>query len=462
MIFMENEWCILTIDDDKMNARMTLKVPSNNDNFFLTPFYVERFLKLQGISFGINEAAIELLINVVRYGNEIIVASGSPPVEGVDGYVDFHIPVEDSKKPVINEDGSVDYLNSFKLAMVSENQVFATYVKPTAGKSGLNIFSEIVNATPGKEAKHLKGNGFKFDEDTGEYTALYSGHIKHFGNHVSIENVYVVSGDLDIDKGNINFNGDVQIHGDVRSGLSINAEGSVFISGHVGACQIAAGKNITVCKGIQGRDKCIIAAGGDVVCKFVERCCITAKGNIYADSILDSQVTANNQVIVTSRMGILLGGVTTGKMGVTARTCGNETEALTVVCAGPSKEDINRMYELTEQYHRLTKEILQFEDKLEDIEIIPPEKRSSKTEEIRTKLFRAKIVVSSQRKAVSDELTTLSAFINESIAVASVTITGVAYAGTRIRIGDAPLSVTESFKSVKYYCKNDEIIAEGI
>ncbi len=71
--------------------------------------------------------------------------------------------------------------------------------------------------------------------------------------------------------GNINFPGDVEIKGNVISNLTVTATGNIEILGAVEAASIIAGKNIVLKTGIQGMDKGVLQAGGNITARFIER-----------------------------------------------------------------------------------------------------------------------------------------------------------------------------------------------
>ena len=52
--------------------------------------------------------------------------------------------------------------------------------------------------------------------------------------------------------------------GNVQSGFSISATGSVVIDGHCEGCQIEAGKDVIIRKGYQGKGEGRIVAGGGI------------------------------------------------------------------------------------------------------------------------------------------------------------------------------------------------------
>lgn len=63
-------------------------------------------------------------------------------------------------------------------------------------------------------------------------------------------NVLDISGDVDLNIGNIDFNGDVNITGNVITGVTIRAMGSIYIGGYVEGAVIKSNKDIVLNKGV--------------------------------------------------------------------------------------------------------------------------------------------------------------------------------------------------------------------
>ena len=446
---METDWCLFETDSDGMCARIALKLPETTEAEPVTVKLIGDFLKEQGISSGIIYDVVEHIATTPEYGVFFDIARGNPPTPGEDGYYEFLVPMEDEKsKPVLNEDGSVDYYNSLKISEIAKDVMFARYIRPTSGDYGYNIFSKVVAPTPGKNLPPLKGKGFYTNDKKDEYYASYQGHIIHKDNTIKIEKIYIVDGDLDIDTGNIIFDGDVEIRGDIHSGLTIESNGNVLIHGHVASCTIKAADDITIKEGVQGRNNCLISAGRNVTCKFVERCTIHAGGSVYADSILDSYVSARNEVRVLSKSGVIIGGTTIGMMGVTAKELGNDAEIVTNIFSGPSKEDIVRSISLTESIYKYNENIETIDGQLDKYNAMtnpPPE-----VKDFKQKLLRAKVVIVADKTSATDELNALHAHINNARKRAKITVLGISYPGVKIAIENNYYQVMEAFKDVVY------------
>ncbi len=459
---MEKDWVVLKIDDQRMWVSLAIKEPIGEEEPIFSVEFIEGYLRENGITAGIDRDAIVALSENVAYGQEVIVAKGKPAVNGRNGFFQFTAMVEDAKsKPVVNSDGSVDYYNSLKLAMIDKDEMFAVYVPATPGEYGYTVFSEMLPPVKGKELRPLRGKGFYISEDEKEYRASFRGRITKTENRITIEKIYVVKGDLDIEKGNINFNGDVEIMGDVRSGLSIITDGSIFVHGHVGGSLLVAGGNITIRKGVQGRNKCEIVAKGDIACSFVERCIIKSDSNIYADSILDSEVTAKQKVVVSSRKGLIVGGTVTGVQGVTLKEAGNETGVATVLQAGVVQEELEKVSRLTEERVKLVETIGLLEKNLKVYESLPGNRRTKETEAVRMKIFRAKVIKVTELKALDDTVAQLNEAIDTARRDAVVQVTGVSHAGIKVNIGRSCYISKDTWKDVVYKNINDNVVVQS-
>ena len=459
---METNWCTFETDSSGMCAVLSLKPPIGDNTVSLSATVIDEFLKNQGVTFGIDSDAIEGLATAPVYNTPVTVARGKDVINGANGYFEFLIPVEDYKdKPVINKDGSVDYYNSLRLAQVDEGTLFAKYIHATKGSSGCTVYSKVVTPVPGKEIPPLKGTGFITNADHTEYYASYSGHIMLKDNSIVIEKVYYVNGDLDIDKGNIVFDGDVEIKGDVRSGMSVISGGSVFIHGHIGACKITARNSVTIKNGIQGRNKCIIEAGDNIICRFVERCTLKAGNSIFADSILDSDVTACNLIKVISKSGTIIGGHIIGMAGIIAKEAGNNMEAATYLQTGPLREDIDAANSYNESINRINDDISTINRQLVKYGSIKDPSQKEKADRLREKLFKARTFLLTDKHNLSVKLKEVSDRIDNARNNPSVYISGISHAGIRICIENNYYNVTDTFKDVIYKLSAGEIIAMG-
>ncbi len=467
------DYIYLTIDPfDKMWADVMITEPLTDSEEErrkqLTAEELVAYLKKEGITAGIIDERIREVIDFIDsgiYELDVRVAEGKKAADGVDGHYDYLVPIADDKaKPKINEDGSVDYYNSLSLAMVNENQVFAEYHPATSGEFGYNIYGEMVKPKKGKNQSPLRGINFTSEEENGlvRYRASMSGRIHFNDSKVIIDAVYIVKGDLDIMEGNINFSGDVEVKGDVRSGLTIEAKGNVYVHGHMGASKIIAGGNVVIKRGIQGKDRGRIEAGGDVTTSFVERCEIDAGGNVVAESVLDANLFARGRIDVTGKAGTVVGGTLTAAQGITVKQSGNETGTKTMLNLNVSPYFLRRVAELRNQTSRLKGEIEMLEERLKEFEELDKSQIGERADNARVQCLRVKVIKSTEYKQAKEELDLREEEMENSKKQANVVVEKLVYPGTVVNIWREPYAVKNVLKSVRYVLRGGKVREEGI
>ena len=82
---------------------------------------------------------------------------------------------------------------------------------------------------------------------------------------------------MDFSTGDINFLGDVCIHGDICSGFTVRAIGNITVGGVVEACTVEAGGDLVVSGGVQGDNQAVIRAQRNIFAKFIENSCVYVK-----------------------------------------------------------------------------------------------------------------------------------------------------------------------------------------
>ena len=201
----------LNISSDGMEAYLRLPVPSLGEPY--TEDKILQFLSEKGVCVGIQKEAIKGLLDAGIYERDVRVAVGTKPVDGTDGYYEYEFNSDFSKKPKIREDGTVDYWSMNLIEVVREGQEIAKYHPAVEAKAGVDVKGRPVTGKHGRELPPLKGKGFERSEDNLTYVAVISGKITKQEDRITILPIYEISGDVDISIGNIDFVGDVVIHG---------------------------------------------------------------------------------------------------------------------------------------------------------------------------------------------------------------------------------------------------------
>ena len=85
---------------------------------------------------------------------------------------------------------------------------------------------------------------------------------------------------------------------------------------------------------MQGNGKGKIVAGGNVSGKFFEQVTIESGGDVSANAIMNSRIYAKNDVTVSGKFGIIIGGDVNAEHIISATIVGNMAEVKTYLTAG--------------------------------------------------------------------------------------------------------------------------------
>lgn len=291
-------------------------------------------LQSNGISYGIKDDTVKNIVEGQLYNQEVLVAEADKPVDGIDGYYEYMFDMNFSKKPMLRPDGSVDYWSIKMVEIVTEGQVIAKYHKVIQGKDGMDLKGKPILAKRGRDLVPLRGKGFERSEDGDTYTAQIDGKIDMNGDRIVILPVYEVNGDADLSIGNIDFRGDVIIHGGICSGLMVKATGTVTVDGIVEGASIEAGKDIVLRSGVMGASRASITSKGNISAKFFEYTRVHANGTIQADVFLNCQVSCGESIILNGKKASIIGGEVGAIRSIEADILGSEGEVKTSVKIG--------------------------------------------------------------------------------------------------------------------------------
>ncbi len=330
---------------DGMRATLRVLSPiSNEEEPNFTASQLEGFLNSAGVVYGINMDRLKELEARMEYDRDHEIAVGVPAENGENGFYEYHFSQDFSNKPVIREDGSADFLSIKIMEVVYENDLIATYHPAVPGTDGMSVKGKVVAPKIVRDLPPLGGRGFRRDDDEVHYYSDIDGKIVLTNNRIIISPVYEIAGDADMSVGNIEFKGDVIIHGGVKHGIAIHATGTVTVDGLVELCDISAGKDIYLKSGVKGSERTCIYAEGNITAEFIEYANVSCKGSLRADVIFNCNVNCESKVIATDgKRSAIIGGNIIGVLGVSALNLGNKFGVITDICVGV---DADRMMEL--------------------------------------------------------------------------------------------------------------------
>ena len=445
---------IVQITADGMEAYIMLVTPDDGGEY--TVESLQKALDERGVKYGIDELALKELADEKKYGLETLIARGTEAVDGKDGYYDYNFNCNFDKKPLIRPDGTVDYWSVKSIESVVQDQVIAEYHPCVEGTDGKTVTGKPIPAKRGREQLPLKGKGFERRDDN-TYVALMSGKIETQNDRVVILPVHELSGNADLSSGNIDFHGDVVIHGSVESGVIVKASGTITVDGIVEACTLEAGKDIILRSGMLGGNKASVKTKGSITAKFFEFTRIECAGDIRADVLMDCQVQCFGKIIMNGKRGSIIGGLTHGVRGIEVTTLGNDAEKKTVIMTGASPEEYAKLKQLEKTIQELSQGLVQIDEGLRKFEELEKARGVSyKDDPRRVTLLRVKIRDTATLANSKEEAKQIRNLI-ESASGACVTVLRETYPGVVIQIEDTKLLVQNNVKSAEFYKLQDKI-----
>jgi uncharacterized protein (DUF342 family) len=356
-------------DDEKMHAYIDCRPSLGNGKPLIAAAVVQE-LKNIGIRFCIDCETIKKTVDRAeltkkRYAN-VCVASGKAPLPGDDGKVEYEFITEQQGYDFrIFPDGRIDYHNSKNILMAEKGQLLARLIEPKQGKPGINVFGEEIPAETGAPVVLIPGNGVRRSENGMEFIADANGSIMINGSVLEVVNTFVVNGDVDYSTGNIQFNGNVLINGNVPDGFEVKAEGDIIVAKIVESARLEAGRDVVIKGGVQGKGKGLISAGRDIRIGYAQNARLEAQGNIYIENFaINSCIFTSKCLIMQDKRGSVIGGEVSAQRGLDVRILGSETGVKTFVEAGTNYLVMRKISELDAVIDFCEKNIAKIEDSL--------------------------------------------------------------------------------------------------
>lgn len=237
------------LEQEKQNILQLLTKEHIEKKNVITFEEVEEALRANGVIYGIDYDAIQRAVANAD-GEWEIVARGEPVTPGKDGYVEYLFnthPVE----IIYSEEEWADFWERFTYPGVREGEVLAVLHPPQQGSPGKTVTGEDILPEPAKEAVLLVKDGVKISDDGRKAIATTYGRPvldSRREKHLKIVQLMIHPGNVDIKSGNLRYDGDLMILGNVNEGMTVTANGDIKVKGNAIKSVIQAGGKV-YCQG---------------------------------------------------------------------------------------------------------------------------------------------------------------------------------------------------------------------
>lgn len=370
----------VTVSADKMVASMKITAAWGGKEISLTD--VLNCLKSNKIKMGLSKPKIQALLSQLNFlppgeSSQNDIAQGKAPIHGTNARIERKVSLARERllQPQEREDGTVDMRNLGAMIMVKPKDLLMEKKPATTGTPGYTVHGDVILQKPGQDKPMNPGDGTEFDpKDPYRLIANVAGQPVETKTGMQVDDVLQIK-DVDVRYGNVDFKGSILISGDVHEGMVVKASGDITVMGFVDSATLHAAGDVIVSKGIIGRQikanelSTKITAEGQICAQFVQYSELTAKGNVLVTKQLLHSNTRSDLVITvsdqTARRGDLIGGQATAGHGIHAVIIGAKVGTKTeLFCAMDQSELKNDLKAIDESVKSMVTAALEIEGRL--------------------------------------------------------------------------------------------------
>ena len=318
----------LQISEDKVQAwmRVPKSVQGSSD---IEP--VKKLIKKRGIKRGI-VADMEIqkfMENCTDPHEKFIIAQGIPPSVGKPAEIIYNFNTQSDSAGVINEDGSIDFKARGDSPFVKKGHVLAEKKPMEQPKSGIDIFGETLLVGDVDDIPLEGGEGVELSKDGLALTATITGQPNiDIKGVISVLESFTVNGDVDFKTGNINFNGNVIVKGNVKEGFLVECE--ELIANEINGGVIKIRGDLKVSNGIVNAD---IQTQGSIQAKFLNKTKLYGYGDMMVTrEIMESYIAISGAL--NNETGRITASTIAARKGMSVKQIGTEKAEYSTVKTG--------------------------------------------------------------------------------------------------------------------------------
>lgn len=336
----------VTITENAMTASVYI-TPEKQGGEPLSKAKIREALTEEGITFGINENAINLIIKNRTYSQSVIIAEGQLPINEKAARVEYHFETDRGKPFRELEYQRIDLKELNFIQNKNEDDLLAKLLPAVPPRNGTDVRGNSLPAETGGDETTLQiGDGAKFSEDGKEILAAVTGNVKLQKGMVTVEPLITVE-NVDYSNGNMKFEGSIDIQGRIADGFVVNAVGDIQIGKSVSKVEIETKGDLILKAGISGNDGSKITCGGDLYARYIESADIYCAGNLYIEeAIMHSRVMVEKEIILTGKRAEIFGGRVVAGGSIHCKKLGNISEPATELHLGLNLNEFQKNKEL--------------------------------------------------------------------------------------------------------------------
>jgi hypothetical protein len=245
-----------TIRDTEPSHHITLIADENKESFNTLTY--EQVIQAMGnlhVIYGFNHSEIMKAVEATEKGS-FDIATGTSAIPGEDGWLEVKVDIHTDNSLKEDESGKVDFREQRTIHTVEAGTVIGIIHPPVPGRPGVTVTNEPLPAKQTYPLLFKIGQGIHLVGD--KVVAIESGRpsIEQKGRlaKASILQKLVHPSDVNLASGNIHFNGDVTIIGNVQDNMVVEAGGDIVVQKSINGASVFAVNSIIAYQNVIGSE----------------------------------------------------------------------------------------------------------------------------------------------------------------------------------------------------------------
>ena len=273
-----------------------------------------------GIKHGVtSNAELEAYLKNENPPPEWVFARCTPPKLPVDGKVEYFFDTDPIKVGTAKAGGKIDFRERGERPVVETDALLAKRTPSAKGSPGIDITGQPIPVDNPKEAKILVGAGVRINDTKTEAYAKVAGfpQLTSYGK-LFVHEELVIQGDVNMETGNVNFEGSINVHGVVEDGFTIR--GGNLSANEIRKANVEVTGDVVVFGGLVGAR---IISDGNVRARYVHGSTIHCAGDCVVEMLMvNSDIEASGAVL--SKSGKILSSNVTARRGIEGGIIGSD------------------------------------------------------------------------------------------------------------------------------------------
>jgi len=294
----------LYVTRDKMNAYGCILPPMDGGKE-LSPAALGKALQENGVSAGIDQELSASVLVQKFYLHIFPIARGSLPQDGTDGSCEYLFEPQPVFQIDVREGKTADFSVLRPVQLIRRGEPVCRITLPTPGKEGSDVTGRKFPCRAGSPVTVFEGRNTALSEDGTRLEATENGAVYVDKNgEFFVQTACLRPGGL---TANDNLVWLTYVDGDIAEGVKVESTSSILVMGEIRGAEIHSNGSVRAQKGIlKGTE---IDAKGQVLSPLIQDARIRAGKDVYAEQIIDSEVSTGGGVFVLGGEGVVKGGV---------------------------------------------------------------------------------------------------------------------------------------------------------